>query len=114
VGKLVGRLKTRPHMRPFNSFLRTVCYCIYKEGAHPFRKQTAGWTNYDWTPRLVCTNETPCPDKAVTGKHMHHAQQGAPPGLRKTLPSSALLLLARAPQGVGGGDGENDLVLTPK
>jgi len=101
-------------MRPFNSFLCTVSFCKYNEGAHPYREQTAVWTNYDWTARPVCTKETPCPDKAVTGEHRHHAQQGASPGLRRTLPSSALLLPARGPQGVGGGDGKNDLIMSSK
>jgi len=55
----------RPYLRPFDSFLRTVCYCKYTEGAHPYRKHNAVWTNYDWTPRPVCTKETPCPVKTV-------------------------------------------------
>ncbi len=80
----VGLLQTRPYMEDLLEFRCFVCYCKYNEGAHRYRKQTAIWTNLPWNPRPMCNKATPCPDKALHGKHIHHAQQGAPPGLRKT------------------------------
>ncbi len=80
----VGLLQTRPYMAEFLQFRRFVCYCKYNEGEHPYRKQTAIWTNIAWNPREMCSKATPCADKARFGKHVHHAQQGGAPGLRKT------------------------------
>jgi len=82
----VGLLQTWPYMEDFIRFRRFVCYCKYNEGDHPYRKQTVIWTNIlAWNPRPMCNKESPCADKAKKGKHLHHAQQGALPGLRKTL-----------------------------
>ena len=71
-------------MAEFLQFRHFVCYCKYNEGEHPYRKQTAIWTNIAWNPREMCSKATPCADKARFGKHVHHAQQGGAPGLRKT------------------------------
>jgi len=84
----VGYLQTRPYMQELLQFRKLCCYCKYNEGDHPYRKQTVIWTNLPWTPRPMCNKETPCPDRAAHGRHIHHAQQGGVKGgragLRKT------------------------------
>ncbi len=68
-------------MQELLPFRRFVCYCKYNEGEHRYRKQTAIWTNLQWTPRPMCTKATPCEDKAAFGKHIHHAQRGVAKGV---------------------------------
>jgi len=78
----VGLLQTGLTWKICSVFCRFVCYCKCNEGDHPYRKQIEIWTNIAWNPRPMCTKASPCADKAKHGKHIHHAQQGALPGLR--------------------------------
>jgi site-specific DNA-cytosine methylase len=84
----VGLLQTRPYMQEWLEYRKLCCYCKYNEGDHPYKKQTAIWTNLPWTPRPMCTKATPCADRATHGKHIHHAQRGVKKGessaLKKT------------------------------
>jgi hypothetical protein len=72
-----GLLKTRPIMQFLRPFLKRCCYCIYSEGDETwcYRKETAIWTNIQWTPRPVCCKSAPCM-WLDGGRHPLHAQGG--------------------------------------
>ena len=77
-----GLMSKRPYMAPYEQYLQTVCYCKYNDdGAHPYRKSTAIWTNLRWEPRAMCNKQAPCPDVAEHGRHVHIAQRGGNAGM---------------------------------
>ena len=57
-----GLMKTRPMMQFLKPFLKRCCYCMYSEGDETwcYKKDTAIWTNIQWTPRPVCCKASPC------------------------------------------------------
>ena len=74
-----GLLKRREVILDLNPLMKRACYCKYSTDANQFlyKKETALWTNLNWTPRPLCCKGSRCDNYDFeNSRHSAHAQKG--------------------------------------